>query len=194
MLEAVLASVLLTLAAIAASTTVSFLARCQVDDQRRLGGYELASRKILEYLDDSDSIGSDAVPQVMYGFRYRWRLEKDSLRMDVKQSEAAARSAAQLRADRFEVITVTVWAVDEAEAARTGVPVAGEQVARLTRVSDPIAAMMFRNPDSRDFNITNRDALARLMASLGGAAPAPKGKDARPAPPAPPPPGKAPAR
>src|SRR5262249_32127490 len=163
MIEVVLASVLLALVAIASSTTISFLVRCQTDDRRRLGGYELANRKILEYLDDEKSIGSPSAPQELYGFRYRWDLKTRNLQMSVTQSEAAARGAAQLSADRFVVITVTVWAVDEQIAAATGVAAPGEQVAQLSRVSDPIAALMFRNPDSRDNGIGNGDALSRLM-------------------------------
>lgn len=166
LLEVMLAVILLGLVAVAVSSTVTLLARLQADDRQRLGAYELASRKILEYLDDKDSIGSDGLPQEMYGFRYRWQLKETPVRMTLKQSEAAARSQSQLSPERFRQVTVRVWLVDEVASAN-GVAVPGEEMATLSRIYDPFG-ILFRNADSRDNAIMNKDGLADIMRLLAG--------------------------
>lgn len=184
LLEVMFAVVLLTLVAISVSSTISFLVRVQADDRQRLGAYELANRKILEYLDDAKSIGAPvrtlSPPQEIYGFRYRWQLDDNPVTMTVKPSEAAARSASQLPVDRFKQITVTVWLVDERASRDGSLAVKGDEVARLSRVCDPTFGQLFRNPDSRNNGITNGELLQKIMRTFGGA----NGGANRPGPPA----------
>jgi type II secretory pathway pseudopilin PulG len=159
LLETVLASVLLALVAVFIANTLTMIARFQADDLQRLGAYELANRKILEHLDDKNSVGDPAKPQELYGFRYRWRLADEPVRMTVKATESSVRAAAQLNPERFRRITVQVW-LDESRLHPGWQPVDGEEMATLTRVKDPFG-VLFRNPDSRNAFI-NKDPGAIL--------------------------------
>lgn len=191
MLEVVFAVVLLGLVATSAASLFGLLTRLHTDNAQRAAAYELANRLILQHLDDPKSLPSEATALSYGPWRFRFAVEEDQVRMRVKQTEAAARSAERINLARFKRITVRVWIV--AEGTEWNRDTAGEEMAVLTRIYDPLSAMLFRNPDARDRRTQRSDDLLELMRMMspeagggagdgGGAAPRPGQSQPQPAP------------
>lgn len=143
LLEVVLAVALLAMITAAAMSTVTLIITLSIDDQRRLGAYEVAHKLLLQYLDEKKKMASTSSPIDYAGGRYtyRYRLEETPMEMRTKAREARS-SSGEVAADRFKLITIRVYnAVDMG-----GSMAQGEELAVLSRIMDPIAIM--RNPDS----------------------------------------------
>jgi prepilin-type N-terminal cleavage/methylation domain-containing protein len=175
MLEVVFAVVLLGLVATSAASLFGLLTRLHTDNAQRAAAYELANRIILQYLDDPKECPSEAEALPYGPWRFRFHLDERPVRMVVKQTEAAARTADKIPMNRFRMVTVRVWIV--AEGTEWSTDIAGEEMASLTRIYDPLSAMLFRNPDARERRMQRGDQLQelmRLMTEGAGAAPQPE--------------------
>ncbi|MBX3358182.1 MAG: hypothetical protein KF745_07120 [Phycisphaeraceae bacterium] len=178
LLEVTLAIALLAFVAIAMTGTVTLISRLRADDRQRAGGYELANRLIVMYLDDDTSINSLGKTVEYLGFRYKWELDEDTVTMRVKPTEATARVEQTLGYNRFKRITFRIFAVDEAKSQNGRFAVAGDQVASLSRLYDPMA-IMSRNPDSWDYTVTGKpggltDFITRITAGAAARAAQPQ--------------------
>jgi type II secretory pathway pseudopilin PulG len=117
LLEAVAAVAILSIAAAAAFATHAFVIRAQIREHRAISCAELASRLVLQYLDDDTSMPDPALPiQGRSGGRdrYRWRMDRSAVELE---PDPAAGESAQTAADddarRLERITITVWLSEE---------------------------------------------------------------------------------
>lgn len=168
MLEVVFAVVLLGLVATSMSSLLSLAYRLHADNMQRLGAYEVANRIILMYLDarNSPPPENQIIPQGNY--RYRFSINEEPVKMNVKQTAATARSQGQVPMNRFKRVTIKVWIVADGDN-RYGV--AGEEMAELTRIYDPFADL-FRNPDSRDRLVASPEGMQQIIRNFSNAAPA----------------------
>lgn len=177
MLEVVFAVVLLGLVATSAASLFGLLTRLHTDNNQRAAAYELASRIILQHLDDPKEVPSESVALPYGPWRFRFDLDEQPVRMVVKQTEASARTADKIPMNRFKMITVRVWIV--AEGTEWSSDTAGEEMASLTRIYDPLSAMLFRNPDARERRMQRPEELQTIMRMMaegaGGAAGGPGG-------------------
>lgn len=176
MLEVVFAVVLLGLVATSAASLFGLLTRLHTDNNQRAAAYELANRIILQHLDDPKEVPSESAALPYGPWRFRFDLDEQPVRMVVKQTEAAARTADKIPMNRFKMVTVRVWIAAEGTEGTTDA--AGEEMASLTRIYDPLAAMLFRNPDARERRMQRSDQiqeLMRLMAEGAGGAGVPAG-------------------
>ncbi len=162
LLECVLAVVLLAFVSSAIASAMGFLNGADTRAIRRLGAYEVANRIVLQHLDDSKELeGQDAFPVEYDRFRYRWELEEERVAMDLPEIETVERAAVPL-SDRYRIVTVTVYEVDE-RLSQGAFTVRGEQLAQLTRMFDPFTP---RNPDAIS-RWTQQDIMDRLEEMLG---------------------------
>ncbi len=158
LLEVVFAVVLLALVASAVTGAISFVGGSEVRAQKRLGAYELANRLILQHLDDPNQLPDRTRPIEYDRFRYRWELDISQVRMRTP-SLATQREVNAQANDRFEQVTVAVFAVQEGVLFEPP----AEQLAVLTRVYDPFAP---RNPDAVER--MDADALIEKIQGLFG--------------------------
>jgi type II secretory pathway pseudopilin PulG len=176
LLEVVLAVMLLGLAAASIMSALAYVANHAERSEQRLGAYELANRLVLQYLDDQDTMPSEALALEYGNYVYRWKLREQTVKMETtrKQEQRRSRTAsttgttvsAPQGLDRFLRITVEVWIADDSGERSSPPPL--EKMAEVSRVFDPIFP---RNPDAMsrfDENDLNR-LLSRL---LGTSAPA----------------------
>lgn len=150
LLEVLLASVILGLVAVSITSAITFVARTDLMQQRRLGAYELANRLLLQYLDDRKQLPSQAVPYDDGRFLYRWELVEESLKYEQLEggiSEAPSNWAPAMSAiEQTKLLRVRVY---------QGIPdgiggaVRGQELAELVRPHNPLL-LLSRNPDSRE--------------------------------------------
>jgi hypothetical protein len=164
LLEVVFAVALLALVATAVMTTVTLVITLTLDDKKTLGAHEVAHKLLLQYLDEKKKMPSTGAP-IEYGagrFTYRYRLEETPIEMRTKARESRG-GAADLRSDRFKLITVRVFdGVD----AGNGFITEGDQLAVMSRMMDPIA--ITRNPDSMRRSLNSEEGLRELLKSFSG--------------------------
>jgi hypothetical protein len=171
LLEVVFAVALLALVAAAAMSTVTLLITLTVDDQKTLGAQEVAHKLLLQYLDEKKKMPSTSAPIDYAGgrFTYRYRLEETNMEMRTKARESKG-GAADLRADRFKLITVRVY--DGVSVG--GTIMEGDELAVMSRMMDPIAIM--RNPDSMKRMFGDEEGIRTILGSFmgggGGTSPA----------------------
>ncbi|MBL8765189.1 MAG: hypothetical protein JNM07_13065 [Phycisphaerae bacterium] len=191
LIEVVLAAALLGTLAVTVGALLAHMQGARTREDQRLGAYELANRKVLEYLDDRKAVGDDNLPQEYDRWRYRWSISEEPVELVARAPAAAPSTAAASRSaaiasqhpDRFRLLTVSVWAVDETAAARSSAP-RGELLAQIARVYDPLN--LSRNPDAAGRLMDDKQELQRRLFDSGiGPAPGAKGS-----PPPPPPPSR----
>lgn len=175
LLEVVLAAVILGLVAVAVTGAITFITRADLWNQRRLGGYEVANRLILQYLDEKKLMPSSAVPYDDGRFLYRWELTEEPLEYELPEGsmlQAPANWAPGLSAIReTKLVRVRVY---------MGVPDGiggasrGELLAELARPHNPLMLLQ-RNPDARNRLIRDPAGIEmfRLMMSNSGGQPGP---------------------
>lgn len=162
-LEAVLASVLLAMVASTLAGSVSFMTRSQKRMDQKIGAAELASRLILQYIDDRDSLPDKALPIEYDVDLYRWTLEEAPVEFvfDNAVNDTGGGVGGGASLGRIKLITVRVWlAVDSggALAYTSEVPSCS-----ITRLIDPLA---FNNPDSLETLLNQPGGIERLFESM----------------------------
>jgi type II secretory pathway pseudopilin PulG len=144
--EVMCAVSILALAAAAMLSATSAVVGAQQRASKRLGAAELANRLMLMYLDNEETMPSEAAPVDYLGDSYRWskRVVPLELRPAVPPTEVRTGGVGL---DRLRAVTITVWFTDEARGQISRVD--GTPTFSLTRIVDPIFGPL-RNPDTRD--------------------------------------------
>ncbi|MEL6329168.1 MAG: type II secretion system protein [Planctomycetota bacterium] len=177
LIEAVLASVILGLLATTLMGAISSISAADLRQQQRLAAAELASRLMIMYLDDAESMPSNFLP-VAYKtwdglspreqWRYRWDVN-ERFGVELEPSISAAQEVPSLPdafdgfAGRAKLVTVRVWLSEESGGSflyDQGVP---SSIA--VRLVDPVD---FENADSfqRRFPLESEEGVQRLMRTL----------------------------
>lgn len=164
MLETVLACVLMAMIATTLVAGLGYVHASHRRQQRILGAAEVANRIVLQYLDDKDSLPSDALP-VAYGaqgdFRYYWKIQKQKVSLKAARPGASSDSTRVngVTADRLEILTVRVWIEQtlNVNPSISGMPFDFE----LRRLIDPLAIV--RNPDTAEKNFQDTEKLREYL-------------------------------
>ncbi len=147
MLEAILAVVLLTLLAGVILSVIADGHRTQINSRIRAAGHEVASRLILQWLDDRVQVleMDRSGRPIDYGvYRFRWEL--DVAKAPVIMSRQPENREPNRKPPEVEAITARVWLVDDSD--RTARRLVSDiPVAELTRLSNPVYQ---RNHDSQE--------------------------------------------
>jgi type II secretory pathway pseudopilin PulG len=182
LLEVVLAAVLLALVAAGIFTTLGYLARAETQRERVAAAHEIASRLLLQYLDDPSQMPSEAAPIKDGSGRHTFRFSVREEAVDVKTSVtggAAGAAGAPVGAGgapvvgggdanqmlaQTKLLRATVYEGIATEQA--GVR-PGEPLAQLTRLYNPML-MLMRNEDARNRALLRPDFFEQLQAGTGG--------------------------
>jgi hypothetical protein len=150
----------MALAVAAVTGAMSSIATMESNGRKRLEGYEIANRLMLQYLDDEDALPGKGAPLTYGDHRYFWDLHKTPSRMVINHKQESG--GANLQAlDRFLLVAVTVYEDDQNGNFETK----GEPIALLSRVVDPAAP---RNPDTIDTFGSNPDKIKGLIDMIVG--------------------------
>ncbi|MBL4590560.1 MAG: hypothetical protein JKY96_01230 [Phycisphaerales bacterium] len=163
LIEAVLAVVLLGLVGATLASATSFLSTMQHRMEQRLGAAELGNRLMLQFMDDSESLPSKALPIAYDRDLYRWTIDERSVKFDIEVSDDAQASATGLigsgtNLDRIKLVTIRVWLGADSGGSRSFISTVPN--ATLTRLVDPLA---FSNPDSLQTLLDQPDGIERLV-------------------------------
>ncbi len=163
LIEAVLAVVLLGLVGATLASASGFLGSMQGRMEQRLGATELGNRLMLQFMDDSESLPSKALPIAYDKDLYRWTIEERSVKFNIQLSEDAQANATGLigsgtNLDRIKLVTIRVWLGADSGGSRAFTPSVPN--ATLTRLIDPLA---FSNPDSLQTLLDQPDGIERLV-------------------------------
>lgn len=187
LLETVLASVLLALAAAAVMMALGGVLGNQSRQLRRLEAAELANRLMIIYVDDRVEL-LEMNRVVDFGpYRYRWDVAESDVALEpAKVPEGERRSTG---AERFKNVAIRVWLSSESGGDDALLDTTPQ--AHFTRMVDVIP----KNPDSLSFMIGDErrrgDLIRRITenrAGGGAAAATPRGSTRPPSGPAPQPP------
>lgn len=170
LLEILLAVTLLVLLTTSITAAISSIVAMEANSRHRVAGCELANRIILQYLDDEETLPSDALPLDYGKHRYFWKLRDWNVQMSINKTQQGLSSGLQ-GLNRYKMVRVDVYeAIEEGD-----YPVPGERIARVERMFDPATA---RNPDS--ISKIDADGIRKLINTVtGGAAPSPAGSGGR---------------
>jgi hypothetical protein len=162
----VAAAALLGIIAAVVLGAVNSVVASQKRMQRRLACAELGNRLILQYLDDKESLPSQALTIPYAGDEFRWSMDETAVDIVPSRPDVAAERAAEargLRLDRIQNVAVRVWLAESSG----GSPMYDESVphALLTRMVDPIGRAM-RNPDSAEYLLKDPNS-ARFQEFMG---------------------------
>ena len=160
LLEVILAVLLLSLTIAAVTGAISAIIGMEAEGRKRLEGYEICNRIMLQFLDDEEGLPSKGLPITYGDHKYFWDLDKTTTRMVINKKQES--SAPNLQAlDRFMLVGVTVY-----DASQNGnYDTKGEPIAFLSRVIDPYAP---RNPDSLDTYSNNPDKITKMIQGIFG--------------------------
>jgi hypothetical protein len=160
LLEVILAVLLLSLTVAAVTGAISAILGMEADGRKRLEGYEVCNRIMLQFLDDEEGLPGKALP-INYGdHKYFWDLDKTPTRMVINKKQESG--GANLQAlDRFMLVGVTVYDANQ----NGNYDTRGEPIAFISRVIDPYAP---RNPDSLDTFGNNPDKITKMIQGLLG--------------------------
>lgn len=145
-LEVVLASVLLTLIATSVVGALTFINRAEIRQKQQLAAMEVASRLILQYLDDPDGMPRQSEHYDDGTYIFRWSFDKEPVEIHYAQGGlmgGMTTDHGQKAFNSTKILRARVYA---------GVPdgvggyAYGEQLAELTRPFNAVAAKL-RNPD-----------------------------------------------
>lgn len=175
-LEIVFAVVLLSLTAATILSAISYVYSRQRAEQQTLGAHEIASRLVLQYLDDKGTMPDPSLP-VEYGRdRYRWEMRLDPVtitpaepahpRNDSSSSTAAASVERRGLLDKVRQVTILAWLSEESGGSYG--PDAAVPNAKITRLMYPMAN---RNPDSFQHLLESDTGLREFRDELSGSTP-----------------------
>jgi len=172
LVEVICAVTLLAVAAAAILNATGAIVSSQGRGQKRLGAAELANRLLLQYLDDENSLPSEALPIDYAGDSFRWskKVTPITLNTVVPQEARAGNTQSGMGLDRLRAVTVTVWLIDEQAGQMEFV--AGTPAFALTRIVDPLFGPL-RNPDTREKLFNDPVAMRRFIDQFTGRSPAP---------------------
>ena len=160
LLEVILAVLLLSLTVAAVTGAISAIVGMETQGRKRLEGYEVCNRIMLQFLDDEEGLPSKGLPITYGDHKYFWDLDKTGARMVINKKQESG--GANLQAlDRFILIGVTVYDANE----NGNYDTRGEPIAFISRVIDPAAP---RNPDSIDTYSDNPNKIKLLLDSVLG--------------------------
>lgn len=161
LLEVILAVLLLSLVVTAVTGAISAILGMESEGRKRLEGYEICNRIVLQFLDDKDALPSSGLPITYGDHKYFWELDQTDARMVINKKQEAG--GANLQAlTRYKLIGVTVYAADF-DGNRD---VKADPIAFLSRIVDPAAP---RNPDSLTTYEGNVDKIKDLVNTAIGA-------------------------
>jgi type II secretory pathway pseudopilin PulG len=182
LLEVVLAAVLLAMVSAGIFTTLGYLARAETQREKVAAAHEIASRLLLQYLDDASQMPSEAEPIKDGSGRHTFRFSVREEPVDVKTSLSGGAAGAaggapgasgvpgvggadanQMLA-QTKLLRATVYEGIATEQA--GVR-PGEPLAQLTRLYNPML-MLMRNEDARNRALLRPDFFEQLQAGAGG--------------------------
>lgn len=158
LLEVILAVLLLSLTVAAVTGAISAIIGMETEGRKRLEGYEICNRIMLQFLDDEEGLPGKGLPITYGDHKYFWDLDKTGARMVINKKQESG--GANLQAlDRFMLVGVTVY-----DATQNGnYETRGEPIAFLSRVIDPYAP---RNPDSLDTYSNNPDKITKMIQGI----------------------------
>lgn len=168
LLEVVFATVVLALAIATMASTVGAISSQQGRSQHLLGAAELANRLIIQYLDDEQSMPSEALT-VPYGddeYRFRLSVTRVQSTLDANIARAIEEVPTTQNGplpDRLKKIVVTVWLSEKSGGSYTINNGAPQQ--SLVRIVDPLA--LHRRPPESIQNLVESGA-DRIMSRIMG--------------------------
>ncbi len=154
LLEVVLASALLVLLASAMLSTVVFANRSEIRRVRRLAAFEVASRLLLQYVDQKNNpdFPKPGSPVDYEGMRFTFELFEEGAEV------VALRGEVPRLAQNTRLLRVRVY---EAVAGVAGATGRGEMLAELVRPNHPLV-LLVRNEDSKGRQLMDPEVLAGL--------------------------------
>ena len=156
LLEVVLAAVLLAGVALAIFSTLGFLQRSEDRRERTAAAYEVASRLLLQYLDDKSQMPSESEPIADGGGRYRFRF---TVRPEPVTIESAASTDGGQMLNQTTLVRATVYR--GVDAGPAGIQ-PGEQLAQLTRLYNPML-LLLRSEDARNRALSRPEFFEELQ-------------------------------
>ncbi len=162
MLEVVLAVVLLALLAATFATAHSYMHAAAARESQRLGAAEIASRMILQYIDDKNLLPSQGLPVDYNRMRFRWSLDETpvELKLDAAAEENDADRGGGLGLERIRMIVVRAWLSEESGGSylySDAVP-----SVTITRLFDPLG-FEHHSPDSSQRLIESDEGLRQII-------------------------------
>ena len=165
LLESVCGVVLVGMIAATVAAVSSSVTRSVARQQDMLAAAELANRLMIIYVDDSDDMPSETAP-VAYGERrFRWSLEKRSIKIEpgekLREFESS-RTRQPITLDRqIHAATIKVWLSEESGGAFEPQP--GVPAVTVARLVNPLS---LTNPDATERQFSEPGAVERIMNEL----------------------------
>lgn len=161
LLEVVLASVLLAMVALAIFSSLGFLRRAEDRRERLAAAHEIASRLLLQYLDDKSRMPGETEPIADASGRYRFRF---TIRPEPVTIESTATGDTNTMLNQTTLVRATVYqGVDMGPA---GVQ-PGEQLAQMTRLYNPML-LLLRGEDARNRALSRPEFFEELQRGSPG--------------------------
>ncbi|MDX2016241.1 MAG: type II secretion system protein [Planctomycetota bacterium] len=164
-LEVVIAVAILGLTATMIFSGLGWVTDRQTRDRQGMASAELANRLLLQYLDDRNSLPQRSLPLAYGTERFRWTMDVAPITITPAVTATGDNTAQtnNLRTERLEHVTITVWLSEESGGAMNPTP--DIPSATLSRIVDPLA---LNNPDSAS-NLLSSDAGIRQLIEQTGA-------------------------
>lgn len=146
LIEVVCASVILAIAVTMIASSVAAVTMADIRARQRLEALELANRLLLQFLDDKEAMPSESAHLDSGLGTYKYKLVESPIGLSFPEGSVFEASENQSRKvmDQTKLVSVTVWA---ATPDGVGGYIAGEQMATLARINNPLSVLS-RNPDT----------------------------------------------
>lgn len=159
-LEVVFAVSLLAMTTATLLSANSYVLKSQGREAQRLGAAELANRLLLQYIDDKNSLPSDALPIEYHRWRYRWRMEERRVSIAYNPAADVDEEPTGIGPERVRLMVVRVWLSEESG----GSALFNQDVPSvvITRFYDPLG-FEYHSPDSNENTLSTDEGLREIM-------------------------------
>lgn len=163
-LEVVLASVLLAVVVTSVVSALSFINRAEIRQKQQLAAFEVASRLMLQFLDDPEAMPQQSTHYDDGTYKFRWSLVAEPVEIASTPGGlfgGVTTSHGQGAFNATKVMRARVFAAVPDGVGGFGY---GEQLAELTRPYNLVAARL-RNPDV-GIRLTDPEKLGRFVQDM----------------------------
>lgn len=163
-LEVVLASVLLAVVATSVVSALSFISRAEIRQKQQLAAFEVASRLMLQFLDDPEAMPQQSAHYDDGTYKFRWSFVAEPVEIASTPGGLFGGVTTSHGQGAFSATKVMRARVFDAIPDGVGGYAYGEQLAELTRPYNLVAARL-RNPDV-GIRLTDPEKLGRFVQEM----------------------------
>lgn len=155
---------ILAIAVTMIASSVAAVTMADIRARQRLEALELANRLLLQFLDDKEALPNEAAHLISGLGTYKYKLIESPIGLSFPEGSVFEASENQSRKvmEQTKLVSVTVWA---ATPDGIGGYIAGEQMATLARINNPLSVLS-RNPDTMARLAANPEQLLAFVMKM----------------------------